>query len=93
MYENIASCENHGSDLEESVVKGAFREASFVAVHLCQCGRVMDRDMIRRNTNEIAMFAMLLLDRLGALGAATLHCKPDWRNLGCDRARKCFERR
>lgn len=93
MHRDIASCENDRPYLEEGIVKLTFGEASLVPIYLYQCGGLLYRDMIRRNTDEVTIFAMLLLDRLGALCATTLSGKPEGGNLCCDRARECSERR
>lgn len=91
MHGDIASCENDWADLEKSIVEGTFRETSLVTIHLCQSGRVMNRDMIGYDTDEVTIFAMLLLDRLGTLRATALQSKPEWRDLCCNRPRNCSE--
>lgn len=91
MYGDIASCENDWADLEKSIVEGTFREASLVTIHLYQSGRVMNRDMIGCDTDEVTIFAMLLLDRLGTLRATALQSKPEWRDLCRNRPRNGSE--
>lgn len=76
MEADIPGVENDRSDLKEGVIKIALSEVAFVGVNLLNRGRIIDRNAVGCNSDEIAMLEVEIHDSCGTPSTSTLFSEP-----------------